>query len=247
MEDKILAIVNGNELTEGDLEYTISKFPPERRRMFSTEAGKKQLLDQMVSFELIYLYGKENNLDKEESYLASLKNAEKEILTQVAINNVLKDAEVTEEEANKYYNEHIDEFKKGALTTAKHILVDSEEKALNIKKEIDGGLSFEDAAKKYSSCPSKERGGDLGEFPRGSMVKEFEDSAFSLPIGSVSSPVKTQFGYHLILVTERKDENVPDFQEVKGTIHNNLLQQKQSQVYFDKIEELKRIYNVEMK
>lgn len=247
MEDKILAIVNGNELTEGDLEYTIAKFPPERRRMFNTEAGKKQLLDQMVSFELIYLYGRENNLDKEESYIASLKNAEKEILTQVAISNVLKDAEVTEEEANNYYNEHIDEFKKGALVAAKHILVDSEEKALDIKKEIDGGLSFEDAAKKYSSCPSKERGGDLGEFPRGSMVKEFEDSAFSLPIGSVSSPVKTQFGYHLILVTERKDENVPNFQEVKGTIYNNLIQQKQSQVYFNKIEELKRIYNVEMK
>lgn len=247
MEDKVLAIVNGNELTEGDLEYTISKFPPERRGMFSTEAGKKQLLDQMVSFELIYLYGKENNLDKEESYIASLKNAEKEILTQVTISKVLKDTKVTEEEANKYYNEHEDEFKKGALAAAKHILVDSEEKALDIKKEIDGGLSFEDAAKKYSSCPSKERGGDLGEFPRGSMVKEFENAAFSLPIGSVSSPVKTQFGYHLILVTKRKDDNVSSFEEVKTTIYNNLLQQKQSQVYFDKIEELKRIYNVEMK
>ncbi|MDV3429480.1 MAG: peptidylprolyl isomerase, partial [Bacillota bacterium] len=127
------------------------------------------------------------------------------------------------------------------------ILVDSEEKALDIKKEIDGGLSFEDAAKKYSSCPSKERGGDLGEFPRGSMVKEFENAAFSLPIGSVSSPVKTQFGYHLILVTKRKDDNVSSFEEVKTTIYNNLLQQKQSQVYFDKIEELKGIYNVEMK
>ncbi|MFA6942142.1 MAG: peptidylprolyl isomerase [Clostridiaceae bacterium] len=247
MEDKILAIVNGNELTEGDLEYAISKFPPERRGMFSTEAGKKQLLDQMVSFELMYLYGKENNLDKEENYIAALKTAEKEILTQVAISKVLKDAEVTEEEANKYYNEHKDEFKKGALTTAKHILVDSEEKALEIKNEIDGGLSFEDAAKKYSSCPSKENGGDLGEFPRGSMVKEFENAAFSLPIGSVSSPVKTQFGYHLIFVTERKDDNASGYQDVKGTIYNNLLQQKQSQIYFGKIEELKRIYNVEIK
>lgn len=247
MKDKVLAVINGNELTEGDLEYTISKFPPERRGMFSTEAGKKQLLDQMVSFELIYLYGKEKNLDKEESYIASLKTAEKEIMTQVAISKVLEDVKVTDEEVNKYYNEHKDEFKKGALSRASHILVSSEEEAEKVKKELDGGLSFEEAARKYSSCPSSQKGGDLGEFPRGTMVKEFEDAAFSLPIGTVSSPVKTQFGYHLILVTERKDAAVSSYDEVKGSIFNNLLQQRQSQVYLNKIAELKGIYKVEMK
>lgn len=247
MEDKVLAIVNGNELTERDLDFTISNFPPERRGMFSTEAGRKQLIDQIVSFELIYLYGKENNYDKDESYLASLKNAEKQILTQITISNVLKDVKVTDEEVNKYYNEHKDEFKNNAHARAKHILVDSEEKALSVKEEIEGGLSFTDAAMKYSSCPSKEKGGDLGEFSRGAMVKEFEDAAFSLPINTLSSPVKTQFGYHLILVTKRSEEDAGGYESVKGKIYNNLLQQKQSQKFSDKIDELKGIYNVEMK
>ena len=88
---------------------------------------------------------------------------------------------------------------------ASHILVNSKEQALRIKKEIESGnISFEQAAQKYSSCPSGAKGGDLGYFKRGQMVKEFEDAAFSLPVGKISNPVKTQFGYHLILVTAKQ-------------------------------------------
>jgi parvulin-like peptidyl-prolyl isomerase len=87
---------------------------------------------------------------------------------------------------------------------ASHILVENESKANELKKQIDGGYDFARVAKKHSKCPSRESGGDLGFFGKGMMVKEFEDAAFSLDIGQVSEPVKTQFGYHLILVTEKK-------------------------------------------
>ncbi len=88
---------------------------------------------------------------------------------------------------------------------ASHILVNSQDQALRLKKEIEAGnITFEDAAKKYSTCPSGANGGDLGYFGRGQMVKEFETSAFSLPVNKVSDPVKTQFGYHLIKVTATK-------------------------------------------
>jgi len=86
---------------------------------------------------------------------------------------------------------------------ASHILVKDEETAKKLKAEIEGGLDFAEVAKKNSMCPSKENGGDLGSFGKGQMVKEFEDVAFSLDVGAVSSPVKTQFGYHLIVVTEK--------------------------------------------
>lgn len=87
--------------------------------------------------------------------------------------------------------------------SARHILVDSEEKCLQIKAEITGGASFEDLAKQHSSCPSGQRGGDLGEFGPGQMVKEFDTVVFKEAVGEVHGPVKTQFGFHLLEVTSR--------------------------------------------
>lgn len=87
---------------------------------------------------------------------------------------------------------------------ASHILVDSKQEADLLKSKIDNGESFEALAKKYSKCPSGENGGDLGYFERGQMVPAFEDAAFKLPVGKVSEPVKTQFGWHLIKVYDKK-------------------------------------------
>ena len=88
---------------------------------------------------------------------------------------------------------------------AEHILVQTQEEAMNLKKQIENNeISFEDAAKKYSKCPSKAQGGDLGYFGRGMMVKEFEDAAFDGEKGTVSNPVQTQFGWHLIKVVDKK-------------------------------------------
>ncbi|MBN1169734.1 peptidylprolyl isomerase [Candidatus Micrarchaeota archaeon] len=89
------------------------------------------------------------------------------------------------------------------MVRASHILVDNEKTARKLKQEIENGADFVMMAKRHSLCPSKENGGDLGEFGKGAMVKEFEDAAFSLNVGKISDPVKTQFGYHLILVTSK--------------------------------------------
>lgn len=88
--------------------------------------------------------------------------------------------------------------------SAGHILVDTYDEAVALKKRIDGGESFERLAAKYSKCPSAQRGGALGTFGRGQMVKPFENAAFNLAVGQVSEPVKTQFGWHLIKVYDRK-------------------------------------------
>jgi peptidyl-prolyl cis-trans isomerase C len=92
-----------------------------------------------------------------------------------------------------------------AKATARHILVDSEEICLELKKEIEEGTDFGDVAKEHSSCPSGAQGGDLGEFGPGMMVPEFDKVVFSAPVNTVQGPVKTQFGYHLLEVTSRED------------------------------------------
>jgi len=92
-----------------------------------------------------------------------------------------------------------------ATATARHILVDSEEICLELKKEIEEGADFVEVAKQNSSCPSSAQGGDLGEFGPGMMVPEFDEVVFSAPVNTVQGPVKTQFGYHLLEVTSRSE------------------------------------------
>ncbi len=90
-----------------------------------------------------------------------------------------------------------------ARARARHILVNTEEDCMRLKREILEGLDFADAAKRFSECPSGRKGGDLGEFFRGQMVPEFDTAVFNEPLGEVIGPVKTEFGYHLIEVLER--------------------------------------------
>ena len=92
-----------------------------------------------------------------------------------------------------------------AKATARHILVAREDQCQSLKNEIEGGAAFADLAKQHSSCPSGQRGGDLGEFGPGMMVPEFDKVVFSADVGTVQGPVKTQFGYHLLEVTSRSE------------------------------------------
>lgn len=90
-----------------------------------------------------------------------------------------------------------------AIARARHILVSTKEECENLKKEIEGGKDFADIAKKHSSCPSGQQGGDLGEFSPGMMVREFDEVVFRDEVGKVHGPVQTQFGFHLIEITNR--------------------------------------------
>ncbi len=92
-----------------------------------------------------------------------------------------------------------------ASAAARHILVATEADCADLKKQIDGGADFAELAKAHSKCPSGAKGGALGTFGPGQMVKEFDEVVFSAPIGEVQGPVKTQFGYHLLEVTHRVD------------------------------------------
>ncbi len=90
-----------------------------------------------------------------------------------------------------------------AKARARHILVNTKEECENIKKEIENGNDFIEMAKKHSSCPSGQQGGDLGEFSPGMMVQEFDEVVFRDEVGKVHGPVQTQFGFHLIEITSR--------------------------------------------
>ena len=239
---EILATVAGEVITEADVNAFIQNMPKEQQMYASNPQFRQQIVDQLINYRLFSKYAEEMKLDETAEFEAALSNARKEILASMAINETVKAVEVTEEEMKAFYEENSQYFEKGATVSAKHILVKEEEKCQEILEEIVAGKVFEEAAQQYSTCPSGQKGGDLGEFGKGQMVKEFEEAAFAAEIGQVVGPVKTQFGYHLIKVEAKNEATVTPFEEVKEQIGRNLKQQKQNKAYSDKAAELKAKY-----
>lgn len=246
MTNEVLAVIAGETITTADFDAYVENIPQEQKAYLSNPQAKQHFIDQMITMRLFAKLGKDEKLDESAEYKRIMEEAQREVLAQIAVREVIKDITVSEEELKSYYDAHSDQFTKGATVKAKHILTETEETCNDIKAEVENGTkSFEDAAKEYSTCPSSAQGGDLGEFGRGQMVKEFEDAAFEAEIGAIAGPVKTQFGYHLVKVESRSDASVLPFEEVKEKIESQLMQEKRNEAYQAKIAELKAKYMTE--
>lgn len=247
-EIKVLATVNGKEITKADADLLLQSIGPQRAMQFYSEEGQKQLLNELINQELIYLDAVDSKIEEEEEFKKEMEIVKTNVIKQFAITKILKKASVNDEEAKSFYDENKDMFKQVETVQASHILVDSEDKAKEIIKELNDGLEFAQGAKQYSSCPSNQRDGDLGSFSRGQMVPEFDKAVFEMEVGSITNePVKTQFGYHVIKLVEKTPERVQEFDEVKENVTNQLLAKKQGELYMQKAEELKDKYPVEIK
>lgn len=245
MENKVLATVGNVEITEAELNNVIANQPQERQMMFDNDQAKKQLLEQMIALEVMALQAKEEKLDERVEYKETLERFGKELLAQMAMGEVLSKITVTDEDVKAFYEENKENFVEQPTVSAKHILVENEEEANKIKSEIEAGdVTFEEAAAKYSTCPSKEAGGNLGAFGKGMMVPEFEAAAFAAVVGEVTAPVKTQFGYHIIKVEAKNGASEKSFDEVKEGIKQQLSQQQQQEVYLKTIKELETKFGV---
>ena len=244
--NKVLAEVNGRKITQQDAYAFLNQLDPQIAMQFQSPEGINRIVDELVNQELMYLDAVENNFDKEEIFISEIEKIKANALKQYAMNKLLSDVSATEEEIVKYYDDHKEYFQAPESVRASHILVKEEEKAQEVLKEIKEGLSFEEAASKYSVCPSKQNGGDLGEFTKGQMVPEFEEAAFNLEEGKLSDPVKTQFGYHLIKVQYKKEAGTSTLEEVRNQITQQVVGLKQQERYLKKSEELKNKYEVKI-
>lgn len=243
---KVLATVNGKEITDRDVDSLLHSLGPQRGAQFNSPEGRTQLLNEIISQELFYLEAKEMGMDQEEGFKQELEHTKESLLKQYAIRTTLNNATVGEKEVSDYYEQNKERFMDPASVQASHILVDTEDEAKEIAEKINAGLEFEAAAGQHSKCPSKEKGGDLGFFTKGRMVPEFEEAAFEMEKDELSNPVKTQFGYHLIKVTDKKPESVSSFEEVKDQLTHQMLTMKQNEIYTNKSQELKDKYEVKI-
>lgn len=245
MSDKIVAQVNGKKISQADVMKFVDEIGPEVAMQFQSADGIIALIEEMVAQELLVLDAKANDLDKEEEFQRVLNETRDNLLKSYSFSKIMSQVFVSDEEVKDFFEKNKDVFLQETVS-AKHILVESEDQATEIKVQIDKGLDFDQAARMHSTCPSKDKGGDLGTFTRGQMVKEFEEVAFSQDIGKVSDPVKTQFGYHLILTTGKKDSEDISFEEIADSVKSEALRLKQLEAYQSKINQLKIQYDYEI-
>ncbi len=247
MDNKVLATVGGCPITEADVTAFINTLG-QRGAGYNNPKGRAVILTQLVSSRLFLLDAKRNLLEAEPAFRDMLVRAKDELLTNYAVEKLLSGLQVTDEEAKKFYDENADKFGGGETVNASHILVDSEAKANEIYEEIASGKkTFEEAAKAFSSCPSKEQGGNLGDFGHGQMVPEFDTAVFSMNVGEITkTPVKTQFGYHLIKLNDKRDGAPIAFDEIKDQVKEQLLGEKQQKAYESRVNQLKILYPVDI-
>jgi len=153
--------------------------------------------------------------------------------------------EITDEEINEYFETNKDSLNHAEEVRASHILVETEKEANEIKAKIDQGEDFAELAKEFSKDGSSTVGGDLGFFGRGKMVAEFDAVAFSLDINEVSEPVKSQFGYHIIKLTEKKEAKEATLEDSKEDIKETLFKEKMEVAYNEWYKEMLAKYKIE--
>lgn len=243
MSEKVLAKIAGKELTEKDYQAFLNKVPAEQRAYAEHPQAKAMYVEQFLTQHLYAQLGADLKLEETKEFAELMEVMKMEILSQLAMAETLKGIEVTSGECKAFYEDNKDAFQKSETVSAKHILVEDEAKANELMAAIEAGeIAFEEAAKANSTCPSSAQGGDLGEFGKGQMVPAFEEAAFAAEVGKVAGPVKTDFGYHIILVEAHNAASAMTFDEVRDQIKAQLSQQKSTQAFQAKTAELKEKY-----
>lgn len=220
-KDYVLVKYMGRSLNKSDVEKEIATSVPGGAQMdFSAFPAPMQdnILRNIVSQKIIYDEAVKAGTDSSEELKSRFETIKRQLVMDLYLRNKAKEL-VKDEDLKKMYEEKSKQHVGKDELKASHILVESEKDAKELYKKIKGGADFGEIAKEKSKDPSSgANGGDLGYFTEDQMVKEFSKAAFKLKPGEVSQPVKTEFGWHIIKVTEKRKSSAPSFEEMKPSL-----------------------------
>ena len=220
--DKAVAKVGSSVITEADLAYAAQDYAQQLQRVPPTE-WRKVLTDVLVEMKLLAEAGAEEKLAETDDFKRQMAFERTRALRNAYFQKYIQSA-ITEDEVKAAYDAEYANFQGAPEINAAHILVEKEDEAKDIIKQLEGGADFAELAKEKSTGPSGPNGGDLGFFGKGQMVPEFETAAFALKSGEFTKePVKTQFGYHVILNKEERTQPAPAFDAAEGQIRQELV------------------------
>ena len=223
--DAVVATVGEDTIIEADLGFAaedlgqeLQSVPPADQRAF--------LVTVLIDMKVMAKAARDEKLDGSADYKMRLKYLEDRSLRRAYFSEQVTGA-ITPDAIKAAYDDYVKTFKTSDQVHAEHILVKSEDEAKDIEKQLSGGASFEDLAKAKSiDTGSGAQGGDLGFFAKGQMVKEFEDAAFALEIGKISAPVKSQYGWHIIKVLEKKSSQPQTMDQMGPQLQQTILYKK---------------------
>ena len=223
--NKVLATVNGVKLTQGEVDQASSDLDPQFSRL-PDDQRRLAALAALVDIKVLAAAAKTEKLDDSADFKQRIEFLKDRALHneyfQTAIVDKISDADV-----RARYDKEIAAMPAKNEVRARHILVKTEDEAKAIIKKLEGGAKFEDLAKESSTDGSAAQGGDLGYFGEGMMVPEFEKAAFALEVGSYTKePVKSQFGYHIIKLEDKRQQQPPAFDEVKDQVRSIIIREK---------------------
>lgn len=227
--DPVVAKVNGTEIKESDLkaaeEDIGAQLPP-----MAPDAKKDYLTTYVADMILVSKAAEAKKLGDTDDFKKKLAMARTKLLMEALLQNEAKGA-VTDEAMKKVYADAIKDVGNEQEVSARHILVESEDEAKAISGDLKKGGDFAAIAKEKSKDPgSKDTGGDLGFFTKDQMVPEFAEAAFKLDKGQISDPVKSQFGWHVIRVDDKRTKQPPSFDQVKEQIENYVQRKAQAEL-----------------
>jgi peptidyl-prolyl cis-trans isomerase C len=225
--DAVVARVNGTEIRESDLAMAEDDLG-ENIHTMEPAAKREQLIAYMTDIVLVTKAAEKQNLQDNEEFKRRQAFLRNKMLMGMMLQTRAKDS-VTDEEMQKVYDEAAKSMTAEEEVHARHILVESEDEAKAINEQLKGGADFATLAKEKSKDPGAADGGDLGYFVKGQMVPEFSEVAFKMYPGQVSNPVKTQFGWHIIKVEDRRTRPMPEFEKVKDQIANYVARRSQTE------------------
>ena len=223
-DDHVVATIDGKTVTERDIRLMLPQYGTDFRTLPPQQ--RAQLMRDLISQRLLALEGRKQKVDQTDRFVAQKRAILNSALARATVENYLEgEGKVTDKEIRDFYKQNQKSFINEKIS-ARHILLKSKKEAEAVLKEINAGGDFAKLAASKSIGPSGPKGGDLGSFGRGQMVPEFEKTAFALKKGEVGGPVRTQFGYHIIKVTERKGKEPVPIEKVMPQIRQSLIGQK---------------------
>ncbi|WP_438362903.1 peptidylprolyl isomerase [Nioella halotolerans] len=217
--DTVLATVNGQEITLGHLIVAQSQLP-EQYQSLPDDVLLTGILEQLVQQEVVASAVRD---DLSTSMQLGLENEERAYVAALTLDEVAM-AEIPEEELQAEYDAQFGDVEAGTEYNASHILVETEGEAQSLIDELEGGADFATLAREHSTGPSGPNGGQLGWFNAGMMVPSFEEAVFDLEVGEASGPVETQFGWHVIILNDTRDQAAPALEEVRDQLVEGLRQ-----------------------